>query len=201
VGVDLPLTLAEELLLLAGDTSDRPLPWKLHYGVAGALLTELELAGRIGYSGRWPGRWVIVTDAGPCGDDELDAVLAEIASDEKPQLMEHWVEAFVSVQRTVRLAGRLAARDDLGAQRAELLSRVTRAVQGFSAGDDRAHALAAIVRASGIADTVLADLDLRGLRRRMAQLLKDQRTPDSVRDAIWSARLRAWLPGFLDLRP
>jgi hypothetical protein len=195
--VDLPLTLAEELLLLAGDTGERPLPWKLHYGVAGALLTELELAGRIAYSGRR----VTVTDAGPCGDDELDAVLAEIASDEKPQLMEHWVEAFVSVQRTGRLAGRLATRDDLGAQRADLLSRVTRAVQGSSAGDDRARALAAIVRACGMADTVLADLDFRGLKRRMAQLLKGQRTPDSVRDAIWSARLGAWLPGSLDLRP
>ena len=41
VHVDVPLTLAEELLLLTGDTGDQPLAWTLHYGVAGALLAEL----------------------------------------------------------------------------------------------------------------------------------------------------------------
>jgi hypothetical protein len=197
VRVDLRLTLAEELLLLTGGTGDQPLPWKLHYGVAGALLAELELAGRICYSGSL----VMVTDPAPPGDDELDAVLAEIAGDEKPRRMEHWVEEFVSIQRTGRLAERLADRDDLSARRAELLSRVTRVVQGVSAGDDRVRALAAIAGACRIADEVLAGLDRRGIRRRMGALLKGQRTADSVRDAIWSARLGAWLPSFLDLRP
>jgi hypothetical protein len=80
VRVDGPLTLAEQLLLLTGDTGDQPgdqpLAWALHYGVAGALLAELEMAGRLGYSA--DGR-VTMTDPGPTRDDELDAVLAEIA--------------------------------------------------------------------------------------------------------------------------
>ncbi|HEV2371634.1 MAG TPA: GPP34 family phosphoprotein [Streptosporangiaceae bacterium] len=192
--MDVPLTLAEELLLLTGDNGGKPLAWRLHYGVAGALLADLDMAGRLGYS---PERWVTVTDAEPTGDDELDAVLAEIASD-RPQSMEYWVRELVSVQRTGRLAGRLGDHSDHRAWRAQLRSRVTRTIQGLSSGDDRAECLGAIIGACGLAAKVFPNLDRRGLKRRMAELSSGQRVAAAVRDATGQARLRAWLPRWTD---
>ncbi len=192
--VDVPLTLAEELLLLTGDTGDQPLAWTLHYGVAGALLAELEMAGRLGYSA---GGRVTVTDSGPTGDDELDAVLAEIA-DDKPRYLNNWVRELVSIERTGRLAGRLASHTDHRARRTELRSRVTGVLRELSSGDDRAQALGAIVGACGVATKVFPNLDRRRLKRRMAELSQGQRVAAAVRDAIGQARLRAWLPSWTD---
>jgi hypothetical protein len=192
--VDVPLTLAEELLLLTGGTGDQPLAWTLHYGVAGALLAELQMAGRLGYSAD---RWVTVTDPGPTGDDELDAVLAEIA-DDRPRYLEYWARELVSIARTGRLAGRLADRIDHRARRTELRSRVARVIREPSRADDRAQALAAIIGACGVATKVFPNLDRRRLKRRMAELSQGQRVAAAVRDAIGQARLRAWLPSWTE---
>jgi hypothetical protein len=188
--VDVPLTLAEELLLLTGATGDQPLAWRLHYGVAGALLAELEMAGRLACSA--DGR-VTVTDPGPTGDHELDAVLAEIA-DDKPRYLHYWVGELVSIQRTGRLTGRLVGRINHRVQRTELRSHVTRVLRELSRGDDRAEALVAIVGACGVATKAFPNLDRRTLKRRVAELSRGQRVAAAVRDAITRARLRAWLP-------
>jgi hypothetical protein len=192
--VDGRLTLAEELLLLAGSAADQPLPWRLHYGVTGALLADLDLAGRLGLAA--DGR-VTVTDNGPAGDDELDAVLAEIASD-KPQRVEYWIRELGSVSRTGRLANRLARRGDLRAEQTELRSRVSRVLRELTGNDDRAQALAVILGACGLAAKVFPNLDRRRIKQRVAELARGQRVAGAVREAMGDARLRSWLPDPID---
>ena len=191
--MDGQLTLAEELLLLAGG-GDQPLPWRLHYGVAGALLADLDLAGRLGLSA--DGR-VTVTDHGPTGDDELDAVLAEITNG-KPGRLEYWIRELGSVSRTGRLADRLARRGDLRAQQTELRSRVSRVLRELAGNDDRAAALAVILGACRLAAKVFPTLDRRRIRQRIAELSRDQRVAGAARKAMGDAQLRAWLPDPLD---
>jgi len=193
--VDLPL--AEELLLLAGRTGGQPLAWSLPYGVAGALLAELELAGRIGYS---QDARVTVIDPAPTGDGELDAVLAEIAG-ARQHYMEYWVEEIASAERTARIAERLADRSSLCGRRAQLRSRVTGVLQGWSIGDDRAQILGALVNACGLAQQAFPDLGRRLLKRRMAEISRGQRVAAGVRDAIRWARFRGWIAGIVELPP
>ena len=191
--MDVPLTLAEELLLLSGGTGDHPLAWTLHYGVAGALLTELEMAGRLGYS---EDQRVTVTDPRPTGSRELEAVLAEIAA-ARPRHLKYWARELVSIARTDRIAGRLAHRHvDHHARRTELRSRVTLVIREPSSADDRAEALAAIIGACGAAAEAFPDLDRRRLKRRVAELSQGRPVAAAVRDAIRQARLRAWLPNW-----
>ena len=84
------LTLAEDLLLLLlDDATGKPRvdSTSLDYGLAGAVLAELEVAGRIevvegeGFFGR---DHVRVVDAAPTGDESHDAAL-RLADDEKPR--------------------------------------------------------------------------------------------------------------------
>jgi hypothetical protein len=83
------LTLAEDLLLLLlDDATGKPRvdSTSLDYGLAGAVLAELEVAGRIevvegeGFFGR---DHVRVVDAAPTGDESHDAALR--LADEKPR--------------------------------------------------------------------------------------------------------------------
>ena len=149
------MTLAEELLLLAGD------------GGRGSLRRRGELA----------------------------AILVDIASVAKLRRVHYWVEELVSVQRTYRLAGRLAGRADLHERRAELQSRVIEVLAEPSISDGRAQAVGAIASACGLAGKAFADQERRGLRRGLARLSRSQPTAAGVRKAIRKASVRAWLPG------
>ncbi len=73
-----PLTLPEELLLLALDpVRGRSLNHRryLQYGLAGAALADLEEAGRIAVEG---GDRIRVTNPLPLGDPVLDGALAAL---------------------------------------------------------------------------------------------------------------------------
>jgi hypothetical protein len=86
------LSMPEELLLLmlddeSGRLQERAAPAG-DYAVAGAVLAELALAGRIDTD---PQRlWV--TDAAPTGDALLDRVLAQLAAEAAPRDSRHWIE-------------------------------------------------------------------------------------------------------------
>lgn len=97
-------TLAEELLLLAHDLRGkcRATPAALHRGVAGALLSELALRGRVTVGGP-----VTVTDDAPAGDPILDELLAGIAA--TPRTPRAWVCHLGQAGLTRRLLDRMAA--------------------------------------------------------------------------------------------
>ncbi|WFE95620.1 GPP34 family phosphoprotein [Micromonospora sp. WMMD987] len=84
-----PLTLAAELVLLAYDDEGvnrlgRP---HLDYGLSGAVLLELALAGRV----EVVDDRLVVTDPTPTGHQVLDAALAEVAADGRRRRPKDWI--------------------------------------------------------------------------------------------------------------
>ena len=88
------LRFADELLLLLiDDKRGELLPvteWPLACALAGALLMDLALEGRIDTDADQ----LLLLDSAPLGDDLLDAVLAEIAQAEGQRHARFWVEHF-----------------------------------------------------------------------------------------------------------
>ncbi|MEU0765235.1 GPP34 family phosphoprotein, partial [Streptomyces microflavus] len=84
-----PLTLADELVLLAYDDTGvnrlgRP---HLDYGLSGAVLLELALAGRVEVADDR----LAVTDPTPVGRPVLDDALARVAADGKRRRPKDWI--------------------------------------------------------------------------------------------------------------
>src|SRR5262245_29511984 len=102
-------TIAEALLLLAyRDDKGTPLitTGELDVVLTGGLLAELAIADRIELSEKK----VVVVNAAPTGDDELDAVLARIGGEAKLRKPEWWVSKLNSDKLRRRLLVRLAER-------------------------------------------------------------------------------------------
>jgi len=81
------MRLADELLLLAYSDEGRNEISMLDTGLAGGVLLDLALAGRIDIA---DGR-VVVADASPLGDPVLDDALARIAAEKKPRKPKNWI--------------------------------------------------------------------------------------------------------------
>ena len=85
-----PVLIAEDLLLLlTDDQTGKPVvaPQSLTYALAGAVLVELALAGRVAVTddGRWgSGTRVAVVSAEPIGEPVLDEALARISGKAQP---------------------------------------------------------------------------------------------------------------------
>jgi hypothetical protein len=86
-----PLTLVEEVELLSLDDKTGAhlplLPEALGYGLAGAILADLEMAGRLATAGKV----VEVRDASPTGNPLLDPWLARIAAESPPHPIPYWL--------------------------------------------------------------------------------------------------------------
>ena len=86
------LILGEEIVLLSLDDSTGAhlplMPQALGYGLAGAVLADLELAGRIATQTKC----VEVLDAAPTGHPLIDPWLHQIAADKKCHPIAHWLQ-------------------------------------------------------------------------------------------------------------
>lgn len=114
------MTIAEELLLLAyRESTGKPMigHHELDPAVAGALLSELVVNERVELSDKR----VVVRDASPLGDQELDGALARIAQEAKPRKPDHWVNKLQSGKLRERLLTRLAERGVLTAEHGKAL--------------------------------------------------------------------------------
>ncbi|GIH75228.1 GOLPH3/VPS74 family protein [Planobispora longispora] len=112
--------IAEEVLLLAyEETEGKQLVTSayLDSAIGGALLAELALNGRIALDGKK----VVVKDAGPLGNEELDAALTRIAEDAKERRPESWVYKLQSGKLRKRLLTGLAERGVLGENHRKIL--------------------------------------------------------------------------------
>ncbi len=78
----------------------------INAGVAGAMLDDLFLAGRLSFDAA--GR--VVADPTPTGDATLDVLLATIAEAGKPHSMLYWIRKLWNAPCVERVGGRLAAR-------------------------------------------------------------------------------------------
>ena len=96
------LRFADELLLLLIDDKRGdllPIPeWSLACALAGGLLMDLALEGRIDTDPDY----LLLLDATPLGDDLLDPVLAEIAQAEAAQHARFWVAHFAQQGDEIR---------------------------------------------------------------------------------------------------
>ena len=193
--------LAQELLLIAIDDAGRTRggSTELDCGIAGAALSELSLAGRIGVvDGR-----VRVTDSAPTGDPESDAALARIAGETKARKPDWWVDKLRHGQRN-RLLARLVEGGVLRMERQDVLwlfslrryfaidprvTSVTRlrlehvVVRGGHP-DARTAALVTLLHACGLTRRAFPELDGKQLKTRMGELGDGQWVGAAVRKAI-----------------
>lgn len=100
----MPVTMPEEILLLTlDDATGRPVGaagMAADLAMAGAMLMELALAGRIDSD---PDQ-LYQTDAAPLGEAPLDALLARIGAQQPPQLSRWWMETLAREAAKLRAA-------------------------------------------------------------------------------------------------
>jgi hypothetical protein len=182
------VNLAEELLLLAYDDGGRIQAGgaALDVGLAGGLLLELILAGRIDMD---RGR-VVVVDPAATGDPVVDHALAGMTADDRARTPQDWVGR---LGRDVReqVLGDLVSQNILRRERDKVLwvfprtrypsttgevpsaeadarTRLARAVDGTGAVEPRTAALCSLVRALRLEGTALTD------RHRRRRHLRDR---------------------------
>ncbi|MEZ0073730.1 GPP34 family phosphoprotein [Planotetraspora sp. GP83] len=114
------ITIAEEVLLLAyRDDTGKPQigSTELDAALAGAIVAELAVNGRIDLDGKK----LVVRDASPLGDDELDAALARMAGESRDHKPEWWVGKLNGNKLRKRLLSRLADQGVLTEQETKVL--------------------------------------------------------------------------------
>ena len=189
------LRFADELLLLLIDDKRGdliPIPqWSLACALAGALLMDLALEGRIDTDPDC----LSLLDASPLGDDLLDAVLAEIAQAQAVRHARFWVGHFARQGESIRdkTLVRLTARGILDAQeggffaflptvwrtrrystqeaaREDVQLRVMRALLSSDIPDPRDIDIIGLADACGAFERLLSPAELAVAQARIAQL-------------------------------
>lgn len=196
------VTLPEELLLLAIDPSSgrpRGVMNRTRYGVAGAVLAELEAAGRVGHD---RGR-IAVADGRPTGDPVLDSALGRLPDSGKAVSARRWIRR-ESREMTEVSARSLAKRGAIRIEKRRALGlfpyhRYPSAGRDWSgpalarfqgdakAGfpDQRGRMLAALVSASDLARRVSPGSgEARLARKEMRGLVREYWQSDAVRRAV-----------------
>ena len=202
------LIIAEELLLLSHGDDGKELTKSIAgtRGVAGALLIELTLDGRVDVV---DGRVVAVEPpvAAGASHPELDALLDRVRTQTKPHKPKWWVQKAESHGVNKQLLSGLADKGilseeqhrilglipgtrwperDPGPER-EIRQRLTAAMEG-GAADDRTCALIALVDACGLSRKLFPDMDRGARKARMKELSEGEWAADAVRDAIRSVQ-------------
>ncbi|MBB4929570.1 hypothetical protein F4561_000390 [Lipingzhangella halophila] len=200
-------TITQELLLLChGPLAGRPLVdgTRMACGVAGAMVTELALGGRISIE---DDRITAPQGAAATGDPSLDALLGRIATEKRPRPVKWWVQKTQSgglrneaLRSAVgagllrheqwRLLGIFPANDYYPTdpqQREDLRQRMAAALgwQGGH-GDHRAVALLALCDAVGAGSKLFPDLTGRERRKLVKQAAQNDQIGRAVASVIRS---------------
>ena len=118
-----PLTLVEEIELLSLDDktgAHLPLPPEaLAYGLAGAILADLEMAGRIGTGGKV----VEVKNSAPTGNPLVDFWLEQIAAESTAHPIAYWLSVLADEKSAIESAtiDHLVARGILKREKKKIL--------------------------------------------------------------------------------
>ena len=200
------LTLTEELLLLSlrekkdglGFSSETGLP----YALAGALLLELYLGGRV----RLEGKKIVLCNPTPTGNALANELLETIAASRKPKKAATWIESFGERGKKMQkaAAGSLVAQGILREEEKRFLwvipytgyaavdtsakfalkQRLRGLALGGETADQRGLALLSLVRAAGMLDYVFTKDEMRTAKRRVEELVKDEAIGQAVAEAI-----------------
>lgn len=207
------MIIAEDLLLLAyDDATGKPdaAVSNLDYRLAGALLVELALDGRIAltndregsawWSAGSPGR-VVVSDPAPAGHPALDAALAVVG--ERPREPKSLVDPLSKGLRD-RLLGGLAERGILRREEGRILrifpttswpaadsaheerlrARCAAVLTGSATPDARTAALIAVARGSGLVERLVPKEHRRQARERADRLAEESWASGAVKKAV-----------------
>ncbi|WP_106396304.1 GOLPH3/VPS74 family protein [Actinocorallia populi] len=195
------MTLADDFLLLAlHQEKGKPLVSTLYveYGLVGAVLAELALAGRIGFDKDK----VLVLDPTPVGTPEEDAALARLAEEDKTRRAYWWAGKLRSGLRQ-RALTRLVDAGVLDEERRtvlgvfpttrhpeanpvpeqELRARLTSVLHGAPA-DVRDAALLSIVQACRLNRAAFPDIDKKQFKNRVESFAEDNEVGEVVRKTI-----------------
>jgi hypothetical protein len=189
-----PLTFTEEIVLLALDDqtgAQLPLPvTALAYGLAGAVLADLAVAGKIDTDEKK----LVVLDATPTGDPLLDPWLALIAEDKTVHPVAHWLSVLADRQREIeqpaldRLIERgILKRQDKkilwvigmrryptvdGHERTEVRTRLGQLILGDDIPDPRDAILISLLRGCWLTDKIFEGPEFAAREQRLATLAK-----------------------------
>lgn len=202
------MLIAEDLLLLAYDdeTGKSVIDGtRLEYGLAGALLLELSVLGKVSVAG--PGEAVkrdrlVVREATPAGDDVLDHALAELADDEgkKPKNVLGSLRKGLRGRLLDRLAGRGLLRQESGtvlgifpttrwpaadaSHEAAVRQRLQDVLVTGLAPDPRTAALVSLLLAVDGLRKVVPSEDRRAVKRRAQEIAEGDWAADAVKKAV-----------------
>lgn len=198
------LTLAHELALLGYDDAgvNRLGAPHLGFGLAGALLLELALAGRVTVA---DGR-LVVTGTDPLGTPLLDDALARIAADPKRRRPRDWVRLLAKdlpdrVLDGLVEAGVLRRESDrvlwvfprtrypspTGAEpvvETQARQRMLAAVSSDGPVEPRTAALVSLTRAVGLDRKLFRDLPRSQVKRRLAEISEGSWASEATKRAI-----------------
>ncbi|WP_199701858.1 GOLPH3/VPS74 family protein [Jiangella rhizosphaerae] len=202
------MLIAEDLLLLAyDDESGKPGidSTRLEYGLAGALLLELSLLGKVAVAGEGEAvkrDRLVVRDTSPVGDDVLDRALAELADDEgkKPKNVLGSLRKGVRDLLLRRLAERGLLREESGtllgifpitrwpaadaSHEAAVRQRLQDVLVTGLEPDPRTAALVSLLLAvDGLRKAVPSD-DRRAVKRRAKEISEGAWAADAVKKAV-----------------
>jgi Golgi phosphoprotein 3 len=204
--MDMKLSLAEELLLLALNeekgtvlmTASVGLP----YGLAGALLIDLSEAGLV----RLEGKEVLAAPTGAARDELLDEALGAIRASRRTRTLGHWVNKIGRSGGKIkkRLLDRLVSKGILKQEEHRLLlvfptmrypeanpmpeygirERVRAAIRGFTPPDARTAALISLVYACDLTGVVFEKGERREARKRAKAISQSQPVGSAVAHAV-----------------
>lgn len=200
------LSLGEELLLLAMDdergTVHGAAAAALPFGLAGALLLDLTLRGRLAAEGND----LTVADRTPTGDDLLDEALATIAGARRARSARHWIARLSGGASHLkdRLLGRLIWRGILRREDRpilgiipsprypavdfttewELRQRIRATVLEGEAPDARTAVLLSLVQACRLADAIFTREERAPARRRLHEIARGECVGTAVAEAV-----------------
>lgn len=203
------MNLAEEFALLAyrDDGASQIDGTRLDNGLAGALLLDLVLAGRIDIEDKK----VTVHDATPPGDPLLDRTLARIYGEPRERKAGHWVTKLAKVARR-QTTDRLVEQEVLRRERdkvllvfprtrypaahgveaavaAEVRQRVRRAVTSHDEVDRRTGAVCALIVATDLDRKLFRDLDRKQVKARLKEISRGSWAAAAVKKAIQSVEI------------
>lgn len=202
------LTLAEELLLLALDDEEgsvtRSASASLDYGLAGAMLVELTLQGRLGMEGEN----FVLLDASPTGDILLDRVIYRVQSARKNRDPQHWVSQIGSGSIRSALTDRLVEKGilerearhvlwvipyrryptrDAGPER-DVRERVRAVVLDGAEPQPRDAAILSLIKSCNLVDEVFLPEERKRAHERLEEISADELIGKSVSGAVAQAQ-------------
>ena len=187
-----PLTLVEEIELLSLDDktgAHLPLPPEaLAHGLAGAILADLEMAGRIATGGKV----VDLKNSAPTGNPILDPWLDRIAADTAAHPIAYWLSIFCDEKPAIESAtlDRLIQRGILkredkkilwviglrryptihNEERVEVRTRLAKLIQGDEAPPHFDATLISILSGCSLLSSVFSECQLEGRADRIASI-------------------------------